>query len=449
VMSATFAPARRAHALKIALTASLFALGSMAGIGIGIVTTATPAGAVSFGQGYWLEAADGGVFTHGGADFYGSEGAIRLNSPVVGGAAFPFYEGYWLVASDGGVFSHGSSPFFGSEGARKLNAPVVGMAATPTGGGYWLVASDGGVFSHGDAKFFGSEGAVHLNSPVVGIASTPTGKGYWLVAADGGIFTFGDAGFFGSEGARTLNKPVVGMAATPDGKGYWLAASDGGVFTHGNAKFFGSEGALKLNQPVVGMAATNSGNGYRLVARDGGIFDHGDAGFFGSEGARTLNKPVVGMMTKPAFAVKVDPYPPSSTGDNSTWGGGDTLSLSNSATPESTNVPAGARVLGVEGLSGAQLGTIGFDTDICSNGYPRFVVVFDRNKNGIGTDDTPANFDCTAAGTNTFTAASGDAGFIVMSMDIVNDDPGTTVNVDNIQVGGVTVGNFDTVRKPE
>ena len=108
---------------------------------------------------------------------------------------------YWTVASDGGVFSFGGAPFFGSEGGSHLNAPVVGMAATSDGGGYWLVATDGGIFTFGDAGFFGSEGGTPLNQPIVGMAATPDGGGYWLVAADGGIFTFGDANFYGSEGA--------------------------------------------------------------------------------------------------------------------------------------------------------------------------------------------------------------------------------------------------------
>ncbi|HEX2698865.1 MAG TPA: hypothetical protein VHM89_01510 [Acidimicrobiales bacterium] len=64
--------------------------------------------------------------------------------------------GYWLVAADGGVFSFGDAPFLGSTGAMALNRPVVGMAGTPSGRGYWLVAADGGVFSFGDAPFLGS-----------------------------------------------------------------------------------------------------------------------------------------------------------------------------------------------------------------------------------------------------------------------------------------------------
>ena len=203
--------------------------------------------------------------------------------------------GYWLVASDGGVFSFGDANSYGSTGKLTLNNPIVGMAPTPDGKGYWLVASDGGIFAFGDATSYGSTGKLTLNKPIVGMAATPDGKGYWLVASDGGIFAFGDAVFKGSTGGHALNKPIVGMAATPDGKGYWLVASDGGVFSFGDAVFHGSTGGHALNKPIVGMAATPDGKGYWLVASDGGIFSFGDAVFKGSTGALTLNKPIVGM----------------------------------------------------------------------------------------------------------------------------------------------------------
>ena len=175
--------------------------------------------------------------------------AARLNG-------FPQGDGYWLGASDGGMFSFGSARFYGSTGDIVLNQPVVGMAATPTGHGYWLVASDGGVFSFGDAQFHGSTGGIRLNQPIVGIASTPTGLGYWLVASDGGIFSFGDAQFHGSTGGIRLNQPVVGMAGTPTGLGYWLVATDGGIFSFGDAAFHGSTGAITLNRPIVSMAVS-------------------------------------------------------------------------------------------------------------------------------------------------------------------------------------------------
>ncbi|MDA8207542.1 MAG: hypothetical protein M0Z92_00945 [Actinomycetota bacterium] len=245
--------------------------------------------------GYHMVASDGGIFTFGGANFYGSEGGKTLNKPIVGMATTPYGLGYWEVASDGGIFTFGDAGYYGSEGGTVLNKPIVGMAATPDGKGYWLVASDGGIFSFGDAGYYGSMGGKPLNKAIVGMAATPDGKGYWLVASDGGIFSFGDANFYGSTGAMTLNKAIVGMAAAPYGQGYWLVASDGGIFSFGDAKFYGSTGAMTLNKPIVGMAPTPGGAGYWLVASDGGIFSFGDAKFYGSTGAMTLNKPIVAM----------------------------------------------------------------------------------------------------------------------------------------------------------
>jgi N-acetylmuramoyl-L-alanine amidase len=204
------------------------------------------------------------VVPFGGASL-GVNALPAVNEPIVGMAATPDGQGYWLVAADGGIFTFGDATFYGSTGAIHLNEPIVGMAATPDGRGYWLVAADGGIFTFGDATFLGSTGSLHLNQPIVGMAALPDGRGYWLVAADGGIFTFGDAAFLGSEGGVTLAAPIVSLAATPDGKGYWLAASDGGIFTFGDATFYGSEGGAQLAPPVVGLAATPDGNGYWLV----------------------------------------------------------------------------------------------------------------------------------------------------------------------------------------
>jgi hypothetical protein len=231
----------------------------------------------------------------GAVPFLGSTGALRLASPVVGMAATPSGNGYWLVAADGGVFAFGDAVFRGSTGAIRLARPVVAMAPTPSGRGYHLVASDGGVFAFGDAVFRGSTGGVRLAAPIVGAASTPSGNGYWLVAADGGVFGFGDAVFRGSLGGTRLAAPIVGMARTTSGGGYWLVAADGGVFAFGDAVFRGSTGALRLNRPIVGMAPTPSGGGYLLVASDGGVFAFGDATFAGSTGGITLASPVVGM----------------------------------------------------------------------------------------------------------------------------------------------------------
>ena len=250
-------------------------------------------------QSYRLVAGDGEVMAYG-ADSLGSAGGTHLDAPIVGMAATPDGDGYWLVAADGGIFTYGDAKFLGSAGGTHLDAPIVGMAATPDGDGYWLVAADGGIFTYGDAKFLGSAGGTHLDAPIVGMAATPDGDGYWLVAADGGIFTYGDAKFLGSAGGTHLDAPIVGMAATPDGDGYWLVAADGGIFTYGDAKFLGSAGGTHLDAPIVGMAATPDGDGYWLVAADGGIFTYGDAKFLGSAGGTHLDAPIVGMASNSA-----------------------------------------------------------------------------------------------------------------------------------------------------
>jgi ribosomal protein L24E len=262
-------------------------------------TTTAPAPIVSnpmsSNEGFWLLGQDGGVFSFGAAQFYGSIGNIPLNKQMVGMAAEPDGSGYWFVGADGGIFAY-KAPFWGSTGSVRLTKPIVGMTATPTGKGYWLVASDGGIFSFGDASFYGSTGAVALNKPIVGMAATPTGKGYWLVASDGGIFSFGDAKFFGSTGNVQLNQPIVGMSTTQSGKGYWFVAADGGIFNFGDAPFFGS--AVNGNPtPVTAMAATKSGTGYRVVRADGTVLAFGSAGTGGGFASGRLSAPVVAITT--------------------------------------------------------------------------------------------------------------------------------------------------------
>ena len=114
----------------------------------------------------------------------------------------PSGKGYWICAADGGVFCYGDAKFFGSMGGQHLNAPVVDMAARPQGDGYWLVAQDGGVFAFGKAPAQGSMAGKKLNAPIVSIECDAEGDGYWLLGQDGGIFTFGKTSFFGSAAGK-------------------------------------------------------------------------------------------------------------------------------------------------------------------------------------------------------------------------------------------------------
>ena len=251
----------------------------------------------------------GGVNTVGG--FATGECAFGVTQPKPGANVAPggtptlismpnpSPQGYWMAAADGGIFSFGVH-FFGSQSGTAGLQPIVGMAAVPGGqGGYNLAETTGGVFGDGPrASDCSGVKGVSLNQPVVGVAAAPGGNGCWLAAADGGVFAFGsNAQFMRSAGALKLNKPVVGIGALPNNDGYNLVASDGGIFTYGpGAKFYGSMGGMKLNQPVVGIAVDPSTGGYWEVASDGGVFAFGTGAHFqGSTGALKLVQPVVGM----------------------------------------------------------------------------------------------------------------------------------------------------------
>jgi hypothetical protein len=119
--------------------------------------------------------------------------------------------GTWYAAQDGGVFTVGGAGFFGTtynlgltglKGSKPLASAIVNMSVTSTEQGYWLVGGDGGVFNFGDAQFFGSayskgftglSGAKPLPKPIVQLIPTPDNLGYWLLCEDGTMLSFGAA----------------------------------------------------------------------------------------------------------------------------------------------------------------------------------------------------------------------------------------------------------------
>ncbi len=184
--------------------------------------------------------------------------------------------GYWLVGSDGGAFSFGS-PFYGSEGGLKLNQPVVAMTSTADGKGYWFAARDGGVFAYGDGAFLGSLPAlgVHVTN-IVGLSTDAATGGYWLVGSDGGVYAFGSP-FEGSIPALGQHvNDVVGIAGTADGRRYYLVSSAGAVYAFGDAKYQGGANTLPhLNAPIVGLTVDSATGGYWEAGSDGGIYAYG------------------------------------------------------------------------------------------------------------------------------------------------------------------------------
>jgi hypothetical protein len=255
-------------------------------------------------HGFWLVGSDGGIFTFGSAQFYGSTGSLHLQRPVVGIVPTADKAGYWLDASDGGIFAYGDAGFYGSipglglnpAGSRlpnSLNAPIVGMVPSSDGGGYFMVASDGGVFAFGDARFAGScPGIGGCSGAAVAVMPDASGNGYWLVTQTGHVYTFGDAPNYGAPGPQSV--PVTSAVRTPDGLGYWILFANGAVANYGDAGSLGSPaGQFGGFNPATAIFTTSDGAGYWVSSANGSVDNYGDAPNDGSMAGTHLNGSVI------------------------------------------------------------------------------------------------------------------------------------------------------------
>ncbi len=181
------------------------------------------------GEGLLVFTNRGRVVVLGDAAVAGDLLSYRLNSPVIDAKVDPDGVGYWMLAADGGLFAfdaayEGSLPELvaqispGLTAEQWLASPVVGVTPDPDGLGYWMVAADGGVFGFGSVPFRGSlpgvlgPGALP-NAPIVGMV--PYGNGYVMVGGDGGVFNFSNRLFEGSLGANPPSSPVVALSPMP------------------------------------------------------------------------------------------------------------------------------------------------------------------------------------------------------------------------------------------
>jgi hypothetical protein len=266
--------------------------------------TPTPTAAASAQHGYWLVGSDGGIFSFGAAQFYGSTGALTLQRPVVGITPTADDGGYWLVASDGGIFSFGNAGYYGSipglgfapagsTSPKRLNAPIVGMVPSADGAGYFMVASDGGVFAFGDAKFEGSCPSIGgCSGSAVAVMPDASGNGYWLVTATGHVYAFGDAVSYGAPGPQSV--PVTAAVRTNDGAGYWLLFANGVVAPYGDAAdLTGPAGAVGGLNPASAIFATSDGGGYWVTSANGSVYTYGDAPNDGSMAGQHLNGSII------------------------------------------------------------------------------------------------------------------------------------------------------------
>lgn len=255
-------------------------------------------------EGYWLVGSDGGIFSFGSAQFYGSTGSLVLQRPVVGIVATADHGGYWLDASDGGVFSYGDTAFYGSIPGLGLHpagsglphslvAPIVGMVPSADDRGYFMVASDGGVFAFGDATFAGSCYSVGgCSGAAVSVMPDATGGGYWLVTSLGAVYAFGDAHFLGAPG--NTGAPVTAAVRTPDGNGYWILDAAGNVHGYGDAANLGNVSTSGAFDGITSALWTDSpGDGYGTSALDGAVKTFGGVPNYGGMENTNLNGSII------------------------------------------------------------------------------------------------------------------------------------------------------------
>jgi hypothetical protein len=223
---------------------------------VGITPTADRAG-------YWLVASDGGIFAFGDSGFFGSipgvgispagtVGARRaLDAPIVGMVPSTDGGGYFMVAADGGVFAFGDAKFAGScPGIGGCAGAAVSVLPDASGDGYWLVTATGNVYNFGDAPYYGAPG--QQAEPVTSAVRTADGGGYWLLYANGAVAAFGDATKLGGPvGTVGGLDPATAIFTTADGGGYWVASASGSVFPYGDAPNEGSMAGQHLNAPVI------------------------------------------------------------------------------------------------------------------------------------------------------------------------------------------------------
>jgi hypothetical protein len=254
-------------------------------------------------HGYWLVGSDGGIFTFGSAQFYGSTGNLALQRPVVGIVTTADQKGYWLDASDGGIFSFGDTQFYGSipglglhpAGSglpHSLNAPIVGMVPSFDDRGYFMVAADGGVFAFGDAKYEGScPGIGGCSGAGVAVMPDASGNGYWLVTKSGSVYTFGDAPYLGAPG--NTGSPVTSAVPMPGGGGYLILTANGTVYNYGNAPDVGGAfGEPATNAATAVLMNAQGTNGWVAFANGTVISMGAGAPFLGGISFH-LNGPII------------------------------------------------------------------------------------------------------------------------------------------------------------
>jgi Cu/Zn superoxide dismutase len=299
---------------------------------------AVPMGTQGGGGGYWTTAADGAVFAHGGAGYFGRQGPAGLGGPIVAMAATADRAGYYLAAADGGVFTQGSAAFAGSLGGTALNRPVVGMA-TPASHARAELHDQAGA-NVGTVTFAQVGARVRASVVVTGLTPASEFHGFHIHTngACTGDFVTSAGGHWNPGGVSHGDHQGDLPSVYADARGTARASTYLDSFTV--AQLLGDPGGVAVvvhagrdnyaNIPtrystvdgpgpdattkntgdagaryacgVVGPTGGTTGAGYWLAASDGGVFAFGDAAYLGSMGGSPLSSPVVAIASTPTGA---------------------------------------------------------------------------------------------------------------------------------------------------
>lgn len=309
-----------------------------------VVGLAYPQPMTDVNAGYWIAGSDGILVEYNNAPFWGSpysgfevnlqdqvnnqyEPNGQLQLPLTGIASPRTAPGYWLVAEDGGVFSFGSAQFYGSlpatspypfitktvAGTTTFDSAVVAAPdILPADRGAYITDSEGFLppteFSsvhHGNyvgtvtpgtgfdassvAQYQADQPAatagsttITVDNVIVDMAGAVDDAGYWLVDNQGHVYSFGSAVYHGNAATdvTTLNGNIVAIVRSPgtptapvegmEGDGYYLLGSDGAVFCKGDAVDYG-DGISSWVAPLTGIDVYPTG-GYYLVNELGDVY---------------------------------------------------------------------------------------------------------------------------------------------------------------------------------
>ncbi len=275
---------------------------------------------------YWIATTDGGIFSQGGATFYGSMGGKHLNQPVTSMATRPQYDGYWLQGGDCGVFAFGGAKYQGRY-AQSATDFCRAIVSTPSGNGYWQVSRYGHIFAYGDAAAYSGSidasikktntGAYGIipglpANGIVAAARTVSGKGLILLAANGATYAFGDAPYHGNAPVNYAAGKRTTAIATDNKNGYIVAANDGAIYGLGGQYRGGANTIGALQGSVISVAMTPDSGGYWELGQDGGVFTYGNAKFEGNVLAPTTKVCWDGKTYLSTQACPAKPAPPAS-----------------------------------------------------------------------------------------------------------------------------------------